>query len=67
MTLGFLFLIFFLGGVGVTLVFQVGFEDYGPDCDSMRITAFLDIPGQDNLTPLARLEKYAFSDNIFNR
>uniref|UniRef100_A0A8C3JJ62 Putative WW-binding domain-containing protein n=1 Tax=Calidris pygmaea TaxID=425635 RepID=A0A8C3JJ62_9CHAR len=36
-------------------------------CDSMRITAFLDIPGQDNLTPLARLEKYAFSDNIFNR
>ncbi|XP_065705995.2 serine/threonine-protein phosphatase 4 regulatory subunit 1-like isoform X2 [Patagioenas fasciata] len=45
----------------------VGFEDYGPDCDSMRITAFLDIPGQDNLTPLARLEKYAFSDNIFNR
>uniref|UniRef100_A0ACB8F7P5 Uncharacterized protein n=1 Tax=Sphaerodactylus townsendi TaxID=933632 RepID=A0ACB8F7P5_9SAUR len=46
---------------------QVGFEDYGPDCDSMRITAFLDIPGQDNLAPLARLEKYAFSDNIFNR
>ncbi|KFR10133.1 Serine/threonine-protein phosphatase 4 regulatory subunit 1, partial [Opisthocomus hoazin] len=46
---------------------QVGFEDYGPDCDSMRITAFLDIPGQDNLSPLARLEKYAFSDNIFNR
>nr|XP_020653166.1 serine/threonine-protein phosphatase 4 regulatory subunit 1-like isoform X3 [Pogona vitticeps] len=33
----------------------------------MRITAFLDIPGQDNLAPLARLEKYAFSDNIFNR
>uniref|UniRef100_A0A8C0ISC7 Putative WW-binding domain-containing protein n=1 Tax=Chelonoidis abingdonii TaxID=106734 RepID=A0A8C0ISC7_CHEAB len=48
-------------------VFKVGFEDYGPDCDSMRITAFLDIPGQDNLTPLARLEKYAFSENIFNR
>uniref|UniRef100_A0A8C8S0Q0 Putative WW-binding domain-containing protein n=1 Tax=Pelusios castaneus TaxID=367368 RepID=A0A8C8S0Q0_9SAUR len=44
-----------------------GFEDYGPDCDNMRITAFLDIPGQDNLTPLARLEKYALSDNIFNR
>ncbi|XP_075032912.1 serine/threonine-protein phosphatase 4 regulatory subunit 1-like [Mixophyes fleayi] len=44
-----------------------GFEDYGPDCESMRISAFLDIPGQDNLTPLARLEKYAFSDNIFNR
>ncbi|XP_064024023.1 serine/threonine-protein phosphatase 4 regulatory subunit 1-like isoform X2 [Pogoniulus pusillus] len=44
-----------------------GFEDYGPDCDSMRIAAFLNIPGQDNLTSLARLEKYAFSDNIFNR
>uniref|UniRef100_A0A8C6VE13 Phosphatase 2A Regulatory Subunit A helical domain-containing protein n=1 Tax=Naja naja TaxID=35670 RepID=A0A8C6VE13_NAJNA len=48
-------------------LFKVGFEDYGPDCESMRITAFLDIPGQDNLTPLGRLEKYAFSDNIFNR
>ncbi|XP_014642807.1 PREDICTED: serine/threonine-protein phosphatase 4 regulatory subunit 1-like [Ceratotherium simum simum] len=44
-----------------------GFEDYGPDCDSMRVTAFLDIPGQDHLPPLTRLEKYAFSDNIFNR
>ncbi|XP_062954198.1 serine/threonine-protein phosphatase 4 regulatory subunit 1-like isoform X4 [Cynocephalus volans] len=33
----------------------------------MRVTAFLDIPGQDNLPPLTRLEKYAFSDNIFNR
>ncbi|XP_036276094.1 serine/threonine-protein phosphatase 4 regulatory subunit 1-like isoform X7 [Pipistrellus kuhlii] len=44
-----------------------GFEDYGPDCDSMRVTAFLDIPGQENLPPLTRLEKYAFSDNVFNR
>ncbi|XP_012625909.1 serine/threonine-protein phosphatase 4 regulatory subunit 1-like isoform X1 [Microcebus murinus] len=44
-----------------------GFEDYGPDCDNMRVTAFLDIPGQDNLPPLTRLEKYAFSENIFNR
>uniref|UniRef100_A0A8C7C1S3 Putative WW-binding domain-containing protein n=1 Tax=Neovison vison TaxID=452646 RepID=A0A8C7C1S3_NEOVI len=44
-----------------------GFEDYGPDRDSMRVTAFLDIPGQDNMPPLARLEKYAFSENIFNR
>uniref|UniRef100_A0A8C0H0Z3 Putative WW-binding domain-containing protein n=1 Tax=Chelonoidis abingdonii TaxID=106734 RepID=A0A8C0H0Z3_CHEAB len=51
----------------VQTIVDVGFEDYGPDCDSMRITAFLDIPGQDNLTPLARLEKYAFSENIFNR
>uniref|UniRef100_A0AAZ3QZI7 WW-binding domain-containing protein n=1 Tax=Oncorhynchus tshawytscha TaxID=74940 RepID=A0AAZ3QZI7_ONCTS len=30
------------------------------------ITAFLDA-GQDNLTPLGRLEKYAFSENVFNR
>ncbi|XP_030769838.1 serine/threonine-protein phosphatase 4 regulatory subunit 1-like isoform X6 [Rhinopithecus roxellana] len=44
-----------------------GFEDYGPDCDNMRVTAFLDIPGQDNLPPLTRLEKYAFSENTFNR
>ncbi|XP_032951151.1 serine/threonine-protein phosphatase 4 regulatory subunit 1 isoform X2 [Rhinolophus ferrumequinum] len=44
-----------------------GFEDYGPHCDSMRVTAFLDIPGQDNLPPLTRLEKYAFSENVFNR
>ncbi|XP_045152842.1 serine/threonine-protein phosphatase 4 regulatory subunit 1-like [Echinops telfairi] len=33
----------------------------------MRVSAFLDIPGQDHLPPLKRLEKYAFSDNIFNR
>nr|KAF6422652.1 hypothetical protein HJG63_008495 [Rousettus aegyptiacus] len=44
-----------------------GFEDCGPDCDSMRATAFLDIPGQGHLPPLTRLEKYAFSDNVFNR
>uniref|UniRef100_A0A8C5TTK6 Putative WW-binding domain-containing protein n=2 Tax=Malurus TaxID=55806 RepID=A0A8C5TTK6_9PASS len=53
--------------VSFNVTYFFGFEDYGPDCDSMRITAFLDIPGQDNLTPLARLEKYAFSDNVFNR
>uniref|UniRef100_A0A671QQS4 Serine/threonine-protein phosphatase 4 regulatory subunit 1-like n=1 Tax=Sinocyclocheilus anshuiensis TaxID=1608454 RepID=A0A671QQS4_9TELE len=29
----------------------------------IRITAFLDA-GQDNLTPLGRLEKYAFSENV---
>ncbi|XP_042836007.1 serine/threonine-protein phosphatase 4 regulatory subunit 1-like isoform X5 [Panthera tigris] len=44
-----------------------GFEDYGPDRDSTRLTAFLDVPGQGNLPPLARLEKYAFSENVFNR
>uniref|UniRef100_A0A0S7EW83 PP4R1 n=2 Tax=Poeciliopsis prolifica TaxID=188132 RepID=A0A0S7EW83_9TELE len=43
-----------------------GFDDYAADCDGIRITAFLDA-GQDNLTPLGRLEKYAFSENTFNR
>ncbi|MBN3279815.1 PP4R1 phosphatase, partial [Polyodon spathula] len=43
-----------------------GFDDYGTECDGIRITAFLDA-GQDNLTPLGRLEKYAFSENEFNR
>ncbi|XP_051754152.1 serine/threonine-protein phosphatase 4 regulatory subunit 1 [Ctenopharyngodon idella] len=43
-----------------------GFDDYGSECDGIRITAFLD-SGQDNLTPLGRLEKYAFSENVFNR
>ncbi|MFT7801273.1 serine/threonine-protein phosphatase 4 regulatory subunit 1-like [Arapaima gigas] len=43
-----------------------GFDDYGAECDGIRITAFLDA-GQDNLTPLGRLEKYAFSENVFNR
>ncbi|XP_063489495.1 serine/threonine-protein phosphatase 4 regulatory subunit 1-like isoform X4 [Symphalangus syndactylus] len=33
----------------------------------MRVTAFLDIPGQDNLPPLTRLEKCAFSENTFNQ
>lgn len=31
------------------------------NCNGMRVTAFLDIPGQDNLLPLAHLQKYAFS------
>uniref|UniRef100_A0A8C6T544 Putative WW-binding domain-containing protein n=1 Tax=Neogobius melanostomus TaxID=47308 RepID=A0A8C6T544_9GOBI len=47
-------------------IFAVGFDDYGSECDGIRITAFLDA-GQDNLTPLGRLEKYAFSENVFNR
>lgn len=48
------------------IVPAVGFDDYGSECDGIRITAFLDA-GQDNLTPLGRLEKYAFSENVFNR
>uniref|UniRef100_A0A8C5BU52 Putative WW-binding domain-containing protein n=1 Tax=Gadus morhua TaxID=8049 RepID=A0A8C5BU52_GADMO len=47
-------------------VHTVGFENYGSECEGIRITAFLDA-GQDNLTPLGRLEKYAFSENLFNR
>nr|XP_054111475.1 putative serine/threonine-protein phosphatase 4 regulatory subunit 1-like isoform X6 [Callithrix jacchus] len=47
--------------------FGDGFEDYGPDCNNMKVTAFLDIPGQDNLPLLTRLEKYAFIENTFNR
>ncbi|XP_059118001.1 serine/threonine-protein phosphatase 4 regulatory subunit 1-like [Peromyscus eremicus] len=43
------------------------FEDCGPDCDNGRVTAFLDIPGHDNLPLLTRLEKHAFSENIFSR
>uniref|UniRef100_A0A8C7RMC5 WW-binding domain-containing protein n=1 Tax=Oncorhynchus mykiss TaxID=8022 RepID=A0A8C7RMC5_ONCMY len=45
---------------------RFGFDDYGSECDGIRITAFLDA-GRDNLTPLGRLEKYAFSENVFNR
>lgn len=53
--------------VKLTLIVPaVGFDDYGSECDGIRITAFLDA-GQDNLTPLGRLEKYAFSENVFNR
>ncbi|XP_064238616.1 serine/threonine-protein phosphatase 4 regulatory subunit 1-like [Aotus nancymaae] len=51
----------------VDLQDDYGFEDCGPDCNNMRVTAFLDVPGQDNLPPLTRLEKYAFSENTFNR
>nr|XP_055121100.1 serine/threonine-protein phosphatase 4 regulatory subunit 1-like isoform X2 [Symphalangus syndactylus] len=51
----------------VDLQDDYGFEDYGTDCDNMRVTAFLDIPGQDNLPPLTRLEKCAFSENTFNQ
>uniref|UniRef100_A0A4W3JV17 Serine/threonine-protein phosphatase 4 regulatory subunit 1-like n=1 Tax=Callorhinchus milii TaxID=7868 RepID=A0A4W3JV17_CALMI len=46
---------------------EFGFDDYGSDCDGIRITAFLDLANQDEMTPLSRLEKYAASDNVFNR
>ncbi|KAL0594610.1 putative serine/threonine-protein phosphatase 4 regulatory subunit 1-like [Plecturocebus cupreus] len=56
-----------VGHAGLEHLASNGFEDYGPDCNNMRVTAFLDVPGQDNLPPLTHLEKYAFSENTFNR
>ncbi|XP_027275628.1 serine/threonine-protein phosphatase 4 regulatory subunit 1 isoform X2 [Cricetulus griseus] len=44
-----------------------GFEDCGPDCDNGKVTAFLDIPGHDKLPLLTRLEKRAFSEDVFSR
>ncbi|XP_067856797.1 serine/threonine-protein phosphatase 4 regulatory subunit 1-like isoform X1 [Heptranchias perlo] len=46
---------------------EFGFDEYGSDCDGIRITSFLDLANQDEMTPLSRLEKYAASDNVFNR
>ncbi|GCB66704.1 hypothetical protein scyTo_0013609 [Scyliorhinus torazame] len=46
---------------------QFGFDEYSSDCDGIRITSFLDLANQDEMTPLSRLEKYAASDNVFNR
>ncbi|XP_069740928.1 serine/threonine-protein phosphatase 4 regulatory subunit 1 isoform X2 [Narcine bancroftii] len=46
---------------------EFGFEEYSADSDGIRITSFLDLPNQDELTPLSRLEKYAASANVFNR
>lgn len=60
------FVVFIYVGKVTFIVPAVGFDDYGSECDGIRITAFLDA-GQDNLTPLGRLEKYAFSENVFNR
>ncbi|KAL6033305.1 hypothetical protein STEG23_014953, partial [Scotinomys teguina] len=44
-----------------------GFEDCGPDFHNGRVTAFLDIPGHDNLHLLTHLERHAFSNNVFSR
>ncbi|XP_059508875.1 serine/threonine-protein phosphatase 4 regulatory subunit 1 isoform X2 [Stegostoma tigrinum] len=46
---------------------EFGFDEYSSDCDGIRITSFLDLANQDEMTPLSRLEKYAASDNVFNR
>ncbi|XP_055508001.1 serine/threonine-protein phosphatase 4 regulatory subunit 1 [Leucoraja erinacea] len=46
---------------------EFGFEEYSSDSEGIRITSFLDLPNQDELTPLSRLEKYAASANVFNR
>ncbi|XP_059836354.1 serine/threonine-protein phosphatase 4 regulatory subunit 1 [Hypanus sabinus] len=46
---------------------EFGFEEYNTDNEGVRIASFLDLPNQDELTPLSRLEKYAASTNVFNR
>uniref|UniRef100_A0A8D1CX33 Uncharacterized protein n=1 Tax=Sus scrofa TaxID=9823 RepID=A0A8D1CX33_PIG len=42
-----------------------GFEEFGPDGHRTKVTAFSDIPDQDNLPPLTCLEESTFSDSIF--
>uniref|UniRef100_F1RJS7 Uncharacterized protein n=1 Tax=Sus scrofa TaxID=9823 RepID=F1RJS7_PIG len=44
-----------------------GFEEFGPDGHRTKVTAFSDIPDQDNLPPLTCLEESTFSDSIFNQ
>uniref|UniRef100_A0A8C4NEZ2 Serine/threonine-protein phosphatase 4 regulatory subunit 1 n=1 Tax=Eptatretus burgeri TaxID=7764 RepID=A0A8C4NEZ2_EPTBU len=42
--------------------------EFGPECDPQTQLSVLDVVIEDEmLTPLARLEKFAASDNIFNR
>ncbi|XP_075908228.1 serine/threonine-protein phosphatase 4 regulatory subunit 1 isoform X3 [Petromyzon marinus] len=44
------------------------YDDFGPDSDIQSLTSVLDTITQDEmLTPLARMEKFSSSDNIFNR
>ncbi|KFR06443.1 Serine/threonine-protein phosphatase 4 regulatory subunit 1, partial [Opisthocomus hoazin] len=46
----------------------VGVDDYSSDSDVIIIPSALDFVSQDEmLTPLGRLDKYAASENIFNR
>lgn len=46
----------------------VGVDDYSSESDVIIIPSALDFVSQDEmLTPLGRLDKYAASENIFNR
>ncbi|XP_054672032.1 serine/threonine-protein phosphatase 4 regulatory subunit 1 isoform X7 [Grus americana] len=54
------------GGGGSTQ--RVGVDDYSSESDVIIIPSALDFVSQDEmLTPLGRLDKYAASENIFNR
>ncbi|KAJ7398381.1 hypothetical protein BTVI_125819 [Pitangus sulphuratus] len=47
---------------------KVGVDDYSSESDVIIIPSALDFVSQDEmLTPLGRLDKYAASENIFNR
>ena len=51
---------------GVSLI--VGVDDYSSESDVIIIPSALDFVSQDEmLTPLGRLDKYAASENVFNR
>jgi hypothetical protein len=46
----------------------VGVDDYSSESDVIVIPSALDFVSQDEmLTPLGRLDKYAASENVFNR
>lgn len=46
----------------------VGVDDYISESDAIIVSSALDFVSQDEmLTPLGRLDKYAASENIFNR
>lgn len=46
----------------------VGVDDYSSESDVIIIPSALDFVSQDEmLTPLGRLDKYAASENVFNR
>uniref|UniRef100_A0A8C0BNY4 Serine/threonine-protein phosphatase 4 regulatory subunit 1 n=1 Tax=Buteo japonicus TaxID=224669 RepID=A0A8C0BNY4_9AVES len=49
-------------------LFAIGVDDYSSESDVIIIPSALDFVSQDEmLTPLGRLDKYAASENIFNR
>lgn len=46
----------------------VGVDDYSSESDVIIMPSALDFVSQDEmLTPLGRLDKYAASENVFNR